>query len=55
MGLVVHDPAAIPVSHGVGLPGVYLAWAIVVVLLYYPCRQFARLKETRRDWWLQYL
>jgi hypothetical protein len=30
-------------------------WAAVVVALYYPCRRFARLKETRADWWLSYL
>jgi hypothetical protein len=27
----------------------------VVVALYYPCRRFARLKETRSDWWIHYL
>ena len=52
---IIHDPAAIPASHGVGLPGVYLAWAIVVLLMYYPCLRFARLKETRREWWIRYL
>jgi len=26
-----------------------------VLLMYYPCRQMARLKSTRRDWWLRYL
>ena len=40
---------------GVGLPGVYVAWALVVIALYVPCRAFARLKDRRRDWWLQYL
>ena len=52
---IIHDPAAIPASHGVGLPGVYLAWAIVVLLMYYPCLRFARLKETRSEWWIRYL
>ncbi|HEX6047699.1 MAG TPA: hypothetical protein VFZ21_00460, partial [Gemmatimonadaceae bacterium] len=52
---VVTDPASLPDWYGVGLPGVYLAWAIVVVALYFPCRAFARLKDRRRDWWLQYL
>ena len=49
------DPASLPEWFGVGLPGVYLAWALVVVALYFPCRAFARLKDRRRDWWLQYL
>lgn len=52
---IIHNPAAIPDTHGVGLPGVYLAWAIVVALMYFPCVRFARLKETRRDWWIRYL
>lgn len=51
---VVHDPAAVPDAYGVGLPGVYLAWAIVVVLMYWPCRWYARLKAERDDWWLRY-
>jgi uncharacterized membrane protein len=52
---IIHNPAAIPDSHGVGLPGVYLSWAIVVLLMYYPCLRFARLKETRREWYIRYL
>jgi uncharacterized membrane protein len=49
------DPASLPDWFGVGLPRVYLAWALVVVALYFPCRAFARMKDRRRDWWLQYL
>jgi uncharacterized membrane protein len=52
---IVTDPAAIPDWYGVSLPGVYVAWALVVVLMYYPCRWFARIKATRGDWWLRYL
>ncbi len=52
---IIHDPGAVPASHGVGLIGVYIAWLIVVFLMYYPCREFARLKATRTDWWLRYL
>lgn len=52
---VITDPGAVPEWFGVGLPGVYLAWALVVIALYVPCREFARLKTRRRDWWLQYL
>jgi hypothetical protein len=51
---VVTDPGSIPPWYGVPLPGVYLAWALVVALMYYPCRQMALLKNTRRDWWLRY-
>lgn len=52
---VTTDPASIPAWYGLSLPGVYLVWALVVVALYYPCRRFARLKETRSDWWIHYL
>ena len=52
---VVLDPASLPDWYGVSLPGVYVAWAIVVVLMYFPCRWFARIKATRGDWWLRYL
>jgi uncharacterized membrane protein len=52
---VVNNPGGIPDWYGLSLPGVYLVWAIVVLLLYYPCREMARLKETRRDWWLRYI
>ena len=52
---VVNDPASIPAWYGVSLAGVYVAWAFVVLVLYYPCRRFARLKNARTDWWLSYL
>ena len=45
----------VPQGFGFWLPGVYLVWALVVLALYLPCRWFARLKATRRDWWLSYL
>ena len=51
---VVTDPAAVPTWFGVSLPGVYLAWATVVVLMYFPCRWYAQLKARRSDWWLRY-
>lgn len=40
---------------GVGLGGVYLAWVVTILLLYFPCRWFAGLKARRKDWWLSYL
>ena len=52
--LVVTDPASIPSWYGVPLPGVYVAWAIVVALMYLPCRWYADLKARRSDWWLRY-
>ena len=52
---VITDLQSFPPEYGLPLPGVYLVWALVVILLYYPCRRFARLKSTRDDWWLRYL
>jgi uncharacterized membrane protein len=52
---IVNHPERIPEWYGVSLPGVYIAWAVVVLLLYFPCRRFARMKDTRTDWWLRYL
>ncbi|HET7614936.1 MAG TPA: heparan-alpha-glucosaminide N-acetyltransferase domain-containing protein [Gemmatimonadaceae bacterium] len=52
---VVTDAASIPAWYGVSLPGVYLAWAIVVLTMYPLCRWFARIKRERDDWWLSYL
>lgn len=48
---VVSRPEAIPPWYGVSLPGVYLAWAIVVFAMYFPCRWYADFKQ-RHDHWL---
>ena len=44
-----------PKGYGVGLPGVYVVWLIVIVSLYPFCRWVATVKARRRDWWLSYL
>ena len=51
---VVSNPELIPAWYGVSLPGVYLAWAFVVGVMYVPCRWYAGLKARRSDWWLRY-
>jgi hypothetical protein len=51
---VVVDPASIPPGYGLSLAGVYVAWALVVVIAYFPCRWYAGLKARRSDWWLRY-
>jgi uncharacterized membrane protein len=33
----------------------YIAWLIVLAILYPLCRWFAGVKRTRKDWWLSYL
>ena len=44
-----------PNGYGVGLTGVYVAWMLVIAILYPYCRWVARVKAKRRDWWLSYL
>jgi hypothetical protein len=44
-----------PKGYGVHLAGVYVVWALVIVLLYPFCRWVAGVKARRRDWWLSYL
>lgn len=44
-----------PQGYGLGLPGVYAVWLLVVVVLYPFCYWVAGVKARRRDWWLSYL
>ena len=44
-----------PQDFGYSLAAIYGVWALTVVLLYPVCLWFARVKATRRDWWLSYL
>ena len=44
-----------PKGYGVGLPGVYVVWILVVAILYPFCRSVAAVKARRRDWWLSYV
>jgi uncharacterized membrane protein len=52
---LAHYPFSPPPGWGLPLPGVYLMWVIVVVLMYPLCRWFAALKQRRSDAWLSYL
>jgi hypothetical protein len=48
-------PTSPPPEWPFRLPGVYAAWATVLILLYVPSRWFARLKQRHREGWLSYL
>jgi len=37
------------------LPGIYVAWAVVLAVLYFPCRWFADVKARHPGGWLSYL
>jgi uncharacterized membrane protein len=50
------DISSYPEWYGTSLPGVYLAWAIVVLICYVPCRMYADFKRRRTDlMWPSYL
>jgi uncharacterized membrane protein len=44
-----------PPAYGFNLSIVYLIWVSVILLLYLPCRWFARVKKDSRSPWLSYL
>jgi uncharacterized membrane protein len=48
-------PPAEYARYGFSLPVVYLAWALVVLALYAPCRWFAGVKARSRAAWVSYL
>lgn len=53
---MITDPdRLVALGWGFDLPGVYLAWAAVLLLLYPLSRWFEGVKRRRRDWWLGYL
>lgn len=44
-----------PADFGYPLGVAYLAWLLVLVIMYPLCRWFAAIKARRHDWWLSYL
>lgn len=44
-----------PADYGYSLSTVYVFWIFTVAALYPLCLWFARVKATRRNWWLSYL
>ena len=49
------DAALVAAKTGVGLPGVYLAWVLVILALWPLAVWYQRVKARRHDWWLGYL
>ena len=49
------NPGRAPDGYQWGLPLLYLVWAIVIVILYFPCRWFAGYKARNKSPWLSYL
>ena len=46
---------SLPYGSGHPLWFVYAAWIAVIVILYFPCRWYARYKATHKKWWLSYI
>ena len=44
-----------PSDLGFGLPGVYMVWLFVVIVLYPLCKRYDRYKSTHTQWWLKYI
>jgi hypothetical protein len=44
-----------PDGWSLSLPGIYVAWAVVLIVLYIPCRWFAAVKARNPGGWLSYL
>jgi hypothetical protein len=52
------SPAALgtpPEGWALSLPGIYAVWAVVLALVYLPCRWFAGVKARHPEGWLSYL
>jgi uncharacterized membrane protein len=47
--------SAWPPAYVPSLGRAYLAWAVVVLALYWPCRWYQRFKQRHTYWWLSYL
>jgi uncharacterized membrane protein len=46
---------SLPAGSGFPLWVVYVAWAIVITILYFPCKWYANYKAIHKKWWLSYL
>jgi uncharacterized membrane protein len=55
----IHDPQSPflfrPSHFGIGLLGVYGIWILVILILYFPCRNYDAYKKIHRTWWLSYV
>ena len=47
--------STLPFGFGFPLWVVYVVWAIVILLLYSPCKWYSQYKSNNKKWWLSYL
>ncbi|MGI8601269.1 MAG: DUF1624 domain-containing protein [Chitinophagaceae bacterium] len=46
---------SLPAGSGFPLSIVYAVWAVVIFILYFPCKWYANYKAAHKQWWLSYL
>lgn len=46
---------SLPYGSGYPLWVVYVAWMVVIFILYFPCRWYSRYKASHSQWWLSYI
>ena len=51
----LHQFAGLPANFGFHLWLVYVIWAFVIVILYFPCRWYNKYKSSHGQWWLGYV
>ncbi len=49
------NAADLPEAYAPNLVRVYAVWALVVVLMYFPCKWFGAYRKRNQAWWLKYL
>ncbi len=54
-GVTPFDQGSWPADFEPSLIRIYLATALIVGLLYWPCKWFVEYRKTHRQWWLSYL
>jgi uncharacterized membrane protein len=54
-GINLFNPSSWPEGFGPFLPRAYLAWIVIVVVLYWPCKWFMEYRKTHQKWWLSYV
>ena len=46
---------SLPLESGYSLWIVYVVWALVIIILYFPCKWYSKYKATHKHWWLSYI
>jgi len=55
VNLSFSSPKDWPANYEPSLFRAYLVWLLLVAILYFPCRSFAKFKAKNKAWWVSYL